>query len=246
MTTRQKSKLLHIIALFIGLWLLWIFAPAWGQDDNACQAGHDCGGSTDGATVTTDTLVNITGSRNRSFGLANAQGDVDIGDCIVTKQWNAVVLARQSWEYNAWCMAANIHNGGKPIEAAMLRCTIPMIIDTFGVSCINAMTFGFAPDTDDTDETDVGEVLVGSIPEMQFDEDEEDDTRYAEVIQQLAVLQEAQVQVQVQTPQVNAELRALREQEAKRTVKEAESRAFFRSKYEASIAIQIGESSDET
>ncbi len=120
--------------------------------------------------VTVDTVLNNTvkGSRNRSLGLANAQGDVDIGDCIVTKQFNFVIFAKQGWEYNVWCQANDIHLGGQPKRAAEARCEIPFFAKLYGDECVDALTFASFGDGG-------GEGLG------QIDKDEDEDRRDREL-----------------------------------------------------------------
>ena len=158
-----KITWLDLLGLItVAVVIVFLFSPVWaGGDCNGPGACTDDDVTVD-TVVDTSNVVTMHGSKNRSLGLANAQGDVDIGDCIVTTQWNAVIFARQSWDYSVWCQANDIHLGGKPVRAAEARCQIPFFAKLFGDECVDAMTFAYAAD-----------MVLDAVP----DKDEDDDRR---------------------------------------------------------------------
>ncbi len=135
MSDSKYNPVSLVFFLLVMFFLMLLVVPALADDGH----GHDH--DDEPVNVVVDTLTTVKGSRNRSIGMANAQGDVDIGDCIVTKQWNAVIFARQSWEYNVWCQANDIHLGGQPKRAAEARCEIPFFAKLYGDECVDALTF---------------------------------------------------------------------------------------------------------
>jgi hypothetical protein len=147
------------VSKYRGIPLAWLILVAvvivalinvtWASGD--CK-GHSC--NDHGGVVTLDssleanTSLDIVGGSvtNKSSGLslANALGDVDIGDCIVSKQKGNVIWSWQNYDYNADCLATKLDQSGKHAEAAALRCqAIPLLAAISwpgGQDCEAAMT----------------------------------------------------------------------------------------------------------
>ena len=93
--------------------------------------------------IEADFATNLAGDSYRAISLSNALGDVDINQCIVSKQKGNVIWSWQNYDYNADCLADKLDRGGRYEEAATLRCqAIPllaMIVWPNGQTCVQAI-----------------------------------------------------------------------------------------------------------
>lgn len=148
MMTMKRFKWL-IVALLVLLVLFLIGPPA------ALASGDDDRGpNVDVVTdVTTDVTTNVTGGdmvnqidgdsySSRAYGFSHSLGDVDINQCIVTKQTGTFIVSWQGYDYNLWCMGEVFDAKGLFKMGAEMRCDIPPISSKFEFrdDCLQANT----------------------------------------------------------------------------------------------------------
>ena len=103
--------------------------------------------------VATDVTTNVTGGdmvnqiagdsySSRAYGFSHSLGDVDINQCIVSKQTGTFIISWQGYDYNAWCMGEVYDAKGLFKMGAMMRCDIPVIREHFETDydCLSANT----------------------------------------------------------------------------------------------------------
>lgn len=123
--------------------LLLILLPMLSAAGDDCR-GNSCGGDVtiggDTINVGGDTLNvegasmtggDVTFSGSRAYALANSLGDVDINDCLASKQWNTPLFGRQDTAPNLWCMGESYDARGLYKMAARMRCKIDLIRSDF-------------------------------------------------------------------------------------------------------------------
>lgn len=95
-------------------------------------------------TSTSGSDVNVTGSSHssRAFAFSHSLGDVDINECIVTKQTGTFIISWQGYDYNVWCMGEVYDAKGLYDMAALMRCDIPLVRSHFSnaAECLEANT----------------------------------------------------------------------------------------------------------
>lgn len=185
------TSLLVAILLFVGLKT----TPVFASGDDITQS-NDMNNQTAG-----DVSQAIGGDSSKSYGLGFALGDVDINDCLVSKQTNIVVVGWQGYDYNVWCMADGFDQKGLFDMGAKLRCQIPPIRNLFATeqACMDANRLDSIP-------------IPPPTVVARFDEhDERGEERHD---QELLQLQE-QVQMIEQELQREREARAIAEQAAR-------------------------------
>lgn len=138
------------------LLLLPMLVFASGDDDDGAIATATAGAdaaATAGATATAtggnliggdliggDTSISTGG--NRAFAFSHSLGDVDINECIVTKQTGTFVISWQGYDYNVWCMGEVYDAKGLYDMAALMRCDVPLVRGHFSTDaeCLVANT----------------------------------------------------------------------------------------------------------
>lgn len=141
MMTVKRFKWL-VVALMVLLVLFLLGPPvAWASGDD--ERGPNVDVVTDVATdVTTDVTTNVTGGdmvnqidgdsySSRAYGFSHSLGDVDINQCIVTKQTGTFIVSWQGYDYNLWCMGEVFDAKGLFAMGAEMRCDIPPIASKF-------------------------------------------------------------------------------------------------------------------
>jgi hypothetical protein len=93
---------------------------------NSTLTGGDLIG---GDVIGGDTSIS-TGS-NRAYAFSHGLGDVDINQCIVTKQTGTFIVSWQGYDYNLWCMGEVFDAKGLFKMGAEMRCDIPPIASKF-------------------------------------------------------------------------------------------------------------------
>jgi len=161
--------------------LSFIASAAMADDD--CK-GHSCvggdvtvggdtinvGGDTvnvEGASLTGGD-VNFSGSRAYAFG--NSLGDVDINDCLASKQWNTPLFGRQDTAPNLWCMGESYDARGLYKMAARMRCKIQLIRSDFATDedCWAENTVTPQPIAEREDRHDVDEEQLHVEQEQRY------------------------------------------------------------------------------
>ena len=85
---------------------------------------------------------------DRSYGVSQSLGDVDINDCLASTQWGIpVIFAKQSVQENPWCMANSLDAMGAHAAAAKVRCTTETIKAIYpdAAKCEQAVMFQVKP-----------------------------------------------------------------------------------------------------
>ena len=93
---------------------------------NATVQGGDLIG---GDMIGGDTSISTGG--NRAFAFSHGLGDVDINQCIVTKQTGTFIVSWQGYDYNLWCMGEVFDAKGLFKMGAEMRCDIEPIASKF-------------------------------------------------------------------------------------------------------------------
>lgn len=138
-----------LIVVLIGLWV----KPAKASGDKIIQdtdvSQSVSVSNTSDAFAANENVQNVEGDKHDSFalGISNSLGDVDINDCLSSKQWNTPLFGRQTTELNYWCAALHYDAIGLNEMAARLRCQMPEIRKMFKdgkhyaeAACIGANT----------------------------------------------------------------------------------------------------------
>jgi hypothetical protein len=119
--------------LLATLLVIWLAAPM------ALASGDERGPNVDVTTdVATDVTTNVTGGdmvnqidgdsySSRAYGFSHSLGDVDINQCIVSKQTGTFIVSWQGYDYNLWCMGEVFDSKGLWDMGALMRCDIPVI-----------------------------------------------------------------------------------------------------------------------
>lgn len=121
--------------------------------------------------------VNITGSSHssRAFAFSHSLGDVDINECIVTKQTGTFIISWQGYDYNVWCMGEVYDAKGLYDMAALMRCDVPLVRSHFttDAECLVANTVPMVPVA--TASPASAPVEVTASPEYRERESEHED-----------------------------------------------------------------------
>lgn len=182
MMTLKRFKWL-VLGLIVLLVLFLIGPPAaLASDDNR-------GPSVDVVTdVTTDvnTTTNVTGGdmvnqiagdsySSRAYGFSHSLGDVDINQCIVSKQTGTFIVSWQGYDYNLWCMGEVFDAKGLFKMGAEMRCDIEPIASKFEFreDCLAANTV----DQEITESPQLADLYnkYAQFEEYQVIEDEHDE-----------------------------------------------------------------------
>ncbi len=113
-----------------------------GQDQSQVQSQNQ----TASAHVTDSSVVsqNVAGSNysSRAYGFSHSLGDVDINQCIVSKQTGTFIVSWQGYDYNLWCMGEVFDAKGLFKMGAEMRCDIKPIASKFEFreKCLEANT----------------------------------------------------------------------------------------------------------
>lgn len=141
--TANRWKLIFFL-LAVGFLAAVIIPPmAWGSDD---ERGPNVDVVTDVTTNVTggDVNTDIAGSSlsSRAYGFSHSLGDVDINQCIVSKQTGTFIVSWQGYDYNLWCMGEVFDSKGLWDMGALMRCDIPVIRSHFETDydCLQANT----------------------------------------------------------------------------------------------------------
>jgi len=140
----EPLPLLWIIIAAI-LIVIFISKVANSQDHGHGHDHHDDGDvAVDLLTGDTNLTNDIGGNSysSRALGMSHSLGDVDINQCIVTKQKGSFVVSWQNYDYNLWCMGEVFDRMALHEMAAYMRCDIPPIRAHFSddQSCWDANT----------------------------------------------------------------------------------------------------------
>lgn len=120
-----------VVLFLLGMMLVLLAAPVLADEDR--------GPSVDVVTdVHTDVTTNMTGGdvntdiagssfSSRAYGFSHSLGDVDINQCIVSKQTGTFIVSWQGYDYNLWCMGEVFDSKGLWDMGALMRCDIPVI-----------------------------------------------------------------------------------------------------------------------
>jgi len=155
-------------------WFAVVILAAWFLFDSLVLASDHYYRDDDvevSTEVVTGDNINSVGS-HKSLALVNSLGDVDINDCVISKQLSVIIFARQSYDYNLWCMALNMDKVQKYDEAATIRCLIPDIKKAFPKDCESSMRF--EPEIIESPELDT---LYSQAAQHNEDEEERQQVR---------------------------------------------------------------------
>jgi len=136
----RSFKPVPLLYLIIAALLLVFFVDKLVNGDEL-DHGH---GHHDDGDVAVDLLTETGGNSysSRALGMSHSLGDVDINQCIVTKQKGSFVVSWQNYDYNLWCMGEVFDRMSLHTMAAYMRCDIPPIRAHFtdDQSCWDANT----------------------------------------------------------------------------------------------------------
>jgi len=162
----QPKRISFWLVIAVMLVVIFIVFDIRAQQNHECQGGRNCN---DG-TVGTASDVIIGGDDSQFLALSNSLGDVEISGCVITKQFSIIVWARQSWEYDPWCLADKLDAKGQYEYAAKMRCTDKKTAKIYGDDCITVLNFK-------PPEPNPLKALVGQVPDT--------DDRYDELLERL-------------------------------------------------------------
>lgn len=183
MTEPKRVNLLwlFVIALFASV---VIFDIAYGDEGHGHN--HDNGDvivDVVGGDLTGGDLIggdnSIAGSR--SYILSSSMGDVDINQCVISKQKSLIVIGWQNYDYNLWCMGESYDAKGLLYMAALMRCDIKEIRAHFttDAACVekNTTMVRVEPqpvmNVPDDDEEDHIEVLYALFSDLEAQRNED-------------------------------------------------------------------------
>ncbi len=191
--------------LLVAVLVLLMSSPIWADDD---ERGPNVDVVTDVHTdVTTnvtsgDVNTDIAGSSfsSRAYGFSHSLGDVDINQCIVSKQTGTFIVSWQGYDYNLWCMGEVFDSKGLWDMGALMRCDIPVIRSHFesDYACLQANTVNHEV-IESPQLTDLYDQAA------RFDEHQESeerhDTKLTLVLQEQALLEDRLDQYEVRLAQ---------------------------------------------
>ena len=206
--------------LVIGAMLVVIFIVFEVRAQHECQGGHNCNDDIVGPPTVIDS------DDSQFLALSNSLGDVEISGCVITKQFSIIVWARQSWEYDPWCLAEALDRQGKHEYAAKMRCTDKKTAKIYGDDCITVLNF-------EPPEIDPLDILVGQVP----------DDRYAVQQEEIEYLREEQASLVGQLEKITQRLEqppASNQQVQQQIDSAAQRRARARAAYDEKKALAKG------
>jgi hypothetical protein len=103
------------------------------QADAAANANAlaEAGATAAAEAIGGDVLVEGSNYSSRAYGASHSLGDVDINQCIVTKQTGTFIVSWQGYDYNLWCMGEVFDAKGLYKMGAEMRCDIKPIASKF-------------------------------------------------------------------------------------------------------------------
>lgn len=139
MNKQRSYTLLSLMFFLAAFFLLLLSAPLWAGDNNNTDSdvNVDVGGDTinvGGDTISVGGTELVTGgvsNSSRAYGFSHGMGDVDINDCLASKQWSTILVSNQSVAPNLWCMAESYDARGLYRMAAFMRCDIEIVRNHF-------------------------------------------------------------------------------------------------------------------
>lgn len=141
---KTETRVWAFVSFVIALALVMLCTPAFAGGDDieatagaAASAGAEAtAGARSGAhssIVSGDTVlqggdlrggdVSVGGDKNRAYALSNSLGDVDLGPCYGSTQWNTVIVGRQTNKLLPVQCAENLDAMGLHEAAARMRCS---------------------------------------------------------------------------------------------------------------------------
>lgn len=200
-----------LLGILIAVVIVLVAVDAWGQSDHKCQ-GNSCNNNAMGPAASNAKMLAVAGA------------DMEINDCLATH--SVAFGAWQGTHTNPHCVAARLDADGKHQEAAEMRCSIRKYRKVYGrgQACIDA--------------------IIHKAPNPPQGLNRSDD-RYAQQEEEIVSLRVElaavvelveRTQASSNAPPPDPKLAALERYVAEQEEKEAKSRAYFRSKYEAAIA----------
>lgn len=119
--------------------LIMLFLPSFAM------AGGQVTKVETGDTIVGETIVGNTtvgGNSTRAYAFSHGLGDVDIADCLASKQFGTILFSSQNVMLNKWCAAEIYDAKGLYEMAAMMRCDIKEVAKHFATpeQCIKANT----------------------------------------------------------------------------------------------------------
>ncbi len=151
-------------------------------------------------TTNTDVSTGDNSYSSRAYGFSHSLGDVDINQCIVSKQTGTFIVSWQGYDYNLWCMGEVFDSKGLWNMGALMRCDIPVIRSHFETDydCLQANTV----DQEVIESPQLTELYKQAA---RFDEHEESeerhDTELTLVLQEQATLVDRLDQYEVRLAQ---------------------------------------------
>ena len=133
MTAHRIKMIIILLVVFLAIWLV---VPVLADDDRR-------GPSVDvNVDTVTDVTTNVQGGdmvnqiagdsySSRAYGFSHSLGDVDINQCIVSKQTGTFIVSWQGYDYNLWCMGEVFDAKGLFMMGAEMRCDIKPIASKF-------------------------------------------------------------------------------------------------------------------
>ena len=133
-----------------------------------------------GGDNTANNVASIEGSK--AYGFSHSLGDVDINQCLASKQWGTILISNQKLVLNKWCVAESYDARGLYEMAARVRCDIPEIAKHFDTTkeCrkANTVTVPEPPPpppaaSHDEDEEDAHDALLARLEAIESARDNE-------------------------------------------------------------------------
>ncbi len=196
MKTQKLQRLcFFLLAVAVVLFVAFSDALASGDDDDVlaqADAAATASASADAianATLTGGDLIggdliggdtNVSTGGNRAFAVSHSLGDVDINQCIVTKQTDTFIVSWQGYDYNLWCMGEVFDAKGLYRMGAEMRCDIKPIASKFEFreDCLAANTV----DVEVTETPELSELFNSAA---RFEEHEEIEEQFDNELRQL-------------------------------------------------------------
>lgn len=168
----KRTNINHIFFIALVLIVIQLVQPAFASDRITQSNDQNINTAGDVTTGTGDAL-----------GVGFSFGDVDIGDCVVTKQTSILLVGWQRFDENPWCQAVVMYQMGQIDTAERILCRDTNIgtYYTDEIECRDAINL-----------PPLGEVV--SAPEV-VDEHLEDEEEYHEEL----LMEQQQFQVDLET-----------------------------------------------
>ncbi len=223
------------------IWLIVIAVALVWNTANGSDHDYDDDDAASPIDVSTSVATEIAGDSSRSFAVVSGLGNAAINNCVVTTQFGIpIIFVRQGFKEDKWCQAMALLRAGFRDTAILSFCRDTSIGDLYTTeqNCIDAMVQVFPEEGN-----------PGKVEETRYVQQQEENRSLREelaaVTEQVAQQQQQQAIPPTRAVSANtAVLQRIQKRDAERVAEKEAAQAYFRKKYEASVAKETPDEAD--